>query len=413
MQLSPLVEPNDSRANHPLAPRMCAIAFLSNNIILGCMFGSFGVLVPAVEAKLGVTRELSSFGLPCVLLGLAVMSPLAGVLAGRFSIRLLLMVGALMSAAGYAILALSQSIYLNLAIYTLLLGPGQALSAIVLPTTLVSRWYNVNRGRALGLVTMPIVAMMVPLVASMALRTFGLSATYFLLAAAVALTLLPLMFVIDYPPDAFQPSGESVAGADELNAGMSIRELMGQGRFWALSIVAASMISTATALSAHIVPMTRDWGLDATRAASLLAIASLGGMAGSVTFGWVADRLGGTRTLALLCFDSAILWVLMLFQPPFIVIALIVGLLGLHGSAMIATFGMALSQHFGRASYARAFGLGYLLSLPFSVLVIPAVAHVSVRTGSYTDALIGMAGFLLFTALLALVVRTPRSAIAT
>lgn len=406
------MEQTDRGANHPLAPRMCAIAFLSQNIILGCMFGSFGVLVPAVEAKLGVNRDLSSLGLPCVLLGLAVMSPIAGILASRISIRLLMLGGALMALAGYVLLAWSPSILLNLVVYALLLGPSQALSAIVLPSTLITRWYRVNRGRALGLVSMPIAPTVVPLAVTLALRHFGLSTTYCLLAAVTALLLVPLLFVIDFPPGSAHPEGEQAVSAATASQGISVRGLLSSGGFWMLSVAAAAVISTGTALAAHMVPMTRDWGIDPTKSASLVSFASLAGMAGAVSFGWLADRLGGSKTLALLCLDSAILWALVSFHPPFVILATIVALLGLHGGGVIATFGMALSQQFGAASFGRAFGLGYLVSLPFNVLAVAGAAHIYVRTGSYVDALIGMSGFLLCAAVLAAFVRRPASVLA-
>jgi MFS family permease len=197
--------------NHPLAPRMCAIAFLSYNFSLACLYGTFSVLLSAVEAKFGATRDLSSLGIPLSMLGIALTSPFAGVLAGKISIRLLMLTGASMNLLAYVALALSTSIYLNLAAYALLIGPGLCLTATVLPPTLVTRWYAANRGRALGLITMPIAIAIMPPVAALMLRGYGLSATYGLMALFMALLLVPLYFVIDYPPSVIDPSGENAA----------------------------------------------------------------------------------------------------------------------------------------------------------------------------------------------------------
>jgi hypothetical protein len=52
-----------------------------------------------------------------------------------------------------------------------------------------------------------------PLVA-MVVGGHGLSVTYAILAAVMALLLLPLLFVVDYPPNTRDASGEpSVSGA--------------------------------------------------------------------------------------------------------------------------------------------------------------------------------------------------------
>jgi len=48
---------------------MAVIAFLTNNITIGTLWGSFGVLLIAVEKHLGVGRELSTLGVPAVTMG--------------------------------------------------------------------------------------------------------------------------------------------------------------------------------------------------------------------------------------------------------------------------------------------------------------------------------------------------------
>lgn len=73
--------------NHPLASRMAAIAFLAYNLVMGCIFGSYGVLMQPIEAKLGLTRDVSSLGIPLQLLGLhgsAVVAVVSLALSQRF-----------------------------------------------------------------------------------------------------------------------------------------------------------------------------------------------------------------------------------------------------------------------------------------------------------------------------------------
>ncbi len=374
------------------------------------MFGSFGVLMPAVEVRLGVNRDLSSLGMPCVLLGMALMSPVAGALASKISLRLLMLTGAMMNLVTYLILAQSHSIGLNLLAYGFLAGPGQALGAIILPSMLVTRWYNVNRGRALGLITMPIVPVVLPLLTSVVLRHFDLWVAYYMLAALVALVIVPMLLVIDYPPGAIRADIKDRRihdAAAPAAPAMSVGNFLASGRFWALSLAAAAVVSTSIVFSAHLVSIARSWGIEPTRSAGLLSIASLAGMAGSVGFGWLADHLGGARTLALLCLNSALLWLIMVFQPPFLVLAAIVALMGLHGAALIPTFGVALSQQFGRSGFGRGLGVFYLMSLPFNLMAVPIAAHVYVRTGSYLDALIGIVAFLLLATVLASTITRP------
>jgi hypothetical protein len=112
--------------------------------------------------------------------------------------------------------------------------------------------------------------------------------------------------------------------------------------------------------------------------------------------------------MALVVFDGGLLWLLLLLHPSFPEAAVLIGLIGLHGAGSVPAFSAALSEVFGRESFSRAYGLVQLIILPFSVLCVPAAAMVYTRTGSYAGAIIGVAGFLLVTSVLAFSVRGRR-----
>jgi MFS family permease len=152
--------------------------------------------------------------------------------------------------------------------------------------------------------------------------------------------------------------------------------------------------------AAHLVPMTRDWGLDPTRAASLSTASFVGAMAGTLIFGWVTERIGGARAIGLACLNSGILWAFMLLRPPYIMLLPMATLLGIHAGAVVPAFSMALSQYFGQQTFGRALGLGHLMGLPLNFLAVPIAAHVYTLTGSYARAILGLSGFLLLIALL-------------
>jgi hypothetical protein len=126
------------------------------------------------------------------------------------------------------------------------------------------------------------------------------------------------------------------------------------------------------------------------------------GIVGSVLFGWVADKLGGARTLALIGFDCAVLWLLLLLQPPFAATALIIGLIGLHGVGAIPSISKALTEAFGQASFSRGYGVNQVIALPFVVFAIIGAAGVYGATQSYAPAIIAMAGYYLLAMVLAL-----------
>ena len=216
------VEPEKSAvANDPRAWRMAGFAFLTHNLMVGSVFGSYGVLIVAVEGKLQLNRDVSSLGIPLVMLTIALGAPVVGVLLGKLSLRLLMMIGALMMIAGFALLAAGSSVVVFLLAYALLLGPAMSLNSTMIPSTLVTRWFNVKRGRALGLVNMPILAAFMPPLLALVMTRYGLSAAYLLMAGMGVLLLLVALCVIDHPPVAASVADEGSRGTPANNPGMS------------------------------------------------------------------------------------------------------------------------------------------------------------------------------------------------
>lgn len=399
--------------NHPLAFRMGVIAFLNQNITIACLWGSFSVLLGAVEQRLGVGREMSTLAVPVVSLATALCAPVSGVLAAKYSLRLILLIGTILSTAGFALLAVTTSFPLYLLAFGLLLGPGMGIGA-VLPPTLVTRWFVAHRGRALGIVCAPVIVAVVPLGATWSLQGLGLGTTYALLAGLSAVSLVANLFIVDRPPGAAPITGAAAgAPAPALpHDGMGMGRLLGTPRFWALALAFIASIAGSMIITAHMVPMAQQWGFSPAAAATLLTVQSLVGIGGTVLFGWVADRLGGALALAILLFDAALLWLLLLLGLPFVPTLVIVGLIGLHGAGAIPALGVALADHFGRESFSRAYGLINLINLPFSVVTVPGAAMIYAHTGSYAGAIMAQAAFLGLACVMALAASRKRPAVA-
>ena len=347
----------DQPSNHPLAVRMGVIAGVSHNVVIGTVMGSFGLMLASVEQRLGISGEQAAVGIPLVLVGSSILAPFVGVLIARLSLRLLLMVGALLTVAGYLTLAWTNSYALYLLAYGLCFGPAMSLAGSIGPATLVTRWFHRNRGLALGIVHLPIVIALVPWLLDQALRSYSATTIYLSIGIFTAVVLVPLIaLTVDHPPEAetLAPEPEDKRTAD---GSFSIAQLLARPRFWALCVAAIASMTSSVMLGSLLVPMGMSWGFTRSEAAILQSIMSTVGIAGSILFGWVADRLGGGRSLALIAFDCALLWIVLLFHPPFWLAACIVGLIGMHGAGAIPTLGRGLSDTFGQASYSRGFGL--------------------------------------------------------
>lgn len=291
--LRPMPPESESGKNHPLAIRMGIVAFLNQTITVGSTWGSFSVLLHTNEVRFGVDRELSSLAVPALMLSLACLAPVVGLLASKYPMRRVTVAGAVCSVAGFLLLAMSDSYPLYLLAFGLLLGPGMAVG-VVMPSTLVARWFNVNRGKALGLVNIPVVFTVMPLTATWALHAYGLHGTYLMLAALGMVTLIANLFISDPPKAAAAVAvarAGAMAGSHGAGTDVSLRGVLQSRRFWVLAIGANASVVGSIILTAHMVPMAMSWGSTATAAATLLSVFSLVAMVGTIFFGWLADRL--------------------------------------------------------------------------------------------------------------------------
>jgi sugar phosphate permease len=240
-----------------------------------------------------------------------------------------------------------------------------SLAGSIGPATLVTRWFNHNRGLALGLVHLPIVIAILPVALNSYVGSHGAVVSYLTLAGFAAVLMLPLTaLTVNHPPGYVAP----VQGAGEkrtADGSLSVAQLLARPRFWALSLANVASTTSSVMLGSLLLPMGETWEFTRGQSALLATVMSSVGIAGSVLFGWVADKLGGGRTLALVCFDCAILWGVLLTEPPFAVVAIAVGLIGMHGAGAIPALGRGITDAFGQPSYSRGFGLNTVISLPF------------------------------------------------
>ena len=399
--------------NHPQAVWMGLIAGISHNMVVGCMMGSFSVMLASVEQRMQITREMSTAAGPLVILGSALLASVVGELQTRYSLRLRMFVGASLSVLGYLGLAFTTSYPAYLGVYLLLFGPSMAIAGSVGPATLVTRWFSRNRGLALGLVHLSIVVAIMPLLCNWVVEHYGAQATYLMLAVLVGVSLVPATLVIrDHPParddqpdlSVSQVLNPEVTAPDTLTVGQIVR----RPAFWALAVATGLVISSIMVLTFNMVQLAESLGISRDHGAMLQAIMAFAGMAGSIIFGWVADKLGGARGLALLAFDSAVLFALLLLDLPFAALVVVIGLLGLHGAGMIPNLSRALAHSLGQGSFSRAFGLATACGVPFTVIAVMGTAAIYTRTGSYAPAIAALAVLLALAALAALTAQGSR-----
>lgn len=396
-------EPVSDQPNHHLAVRMAVIAGICFNVVIGTVMGSFSVMLASAEQRLGLSEPQAVVGILLAVFGSALLAPFVGVLIARFSLRLLMMTGALLTTVGFLLLAYTNSPLVYFLVYGLCFGPALILAGSVGPNTLVTRWFSRHRGLAVGLVNLAIVIAIMPSALNALIERSGAQVGYLMLAGLCGLIMLPVtFFVVDYPPGAQRPTA-STQERRTADGSLTMGEMLKRSRFWGLCLAAGASMTSSVLLGSLLVPIGVSWGFTRGESALLASIMSTVGILGGLLFGWVSDSIGGVRTLVVVCLNCAVLWAVLLMHPPFALTAVVIGLIGLHGAAPMPALAHGLSDSFGSASYSRGMGLNTFIGLPFMACAMLGAPMVFKMTGSFSQAVAIMAGYFLLTGLFALV----------
>jgi MFS family permease len=366
--------------------RMVFIATCTQNAAVGLTFGSFGALVLAIEQRFATTRTLSALGVSLTILVLSLGAPAINMMLRRITIRRMMTIGALLAAAGYALLPLAQNIEQFLLVFGLLISPGMLFLGVLPSNILAANWFVKEQGRALGLVTMPVLVMLVPMASSWTLEHYGLN-TVFLALAVAHLLVLPLMpFVIDRPEQVGQrPLGQEAVttGVSELPP-IDLRTLLRLPVLWLATIAIGIAVGGGILKAAHLIALVTDRGWSLERAAFLFSLSGGTGILGAVAFGWLADKVGAGYSLVINCLVQAGVWFIFLYPVGYGLLVVDAVLVGACGGGLAAAQGVLLNRLFGIRNYARVMGIVTFLTLPFTFGAAPFASALYDATGSYT-----------------------------
>lgn len=366
---------------------MVILAALAQNCALGLSFGSYSTLIGAMEVRYDTSRALASSGLGGLILSMSLCSPVVGSLLQKYSLRWIMVLGAALSAVGYALMPLVDRVELMLLIYVGILGPGACLLGIVPAATLVSNWFVRDRGKALGVINMPLLLFAMPPVFGHLLGRVGMNGVFLVMALMFVVVALAVLLVIDKPALVGRtPHGaEQDTAANRAGAGRALtrNELMGLASFWLLSIGVGVLNSGPTMIVTHFVPFGTGRGYSIEEAALLVSAFGGAGVLGALVFGWIVDRIGAINALILNALVQVVLWMGLYPDLGFPVLLVLAASFGMCGGAIVALHGAAVNELFGQPSFSQAMGLSYVFKLPFIVGSAPLAGWLFDRTGSY------------------------------
>jgi len=350
-------------------------AFVAQNCAVGCAYGGFGVSILPLQDRFDANRATVSAGLSLVVLTTALTGPLVASLARRFGLRSIMVAGALLCCAGYALLSVAWDMAIVLAAYALLIGPGLGLSGTLAASFLASGWFPEARGRAIGLTTMPVVLAAAPMAGLALIQNFGLSGLY-LASAGLHLLTVPLLLGVREAPIA------PVAAGDIHRDGPA-RGLLSHPLFWFAMVGAGLLNATGIVGSVHMVAVSVERGLPMAQAALLASLMGGASVLGAVAIGWLCDHLGGARALAVVAGGFALGWTIIGLTGSLLPMTLAILLIGVSGPGVFPSVSLLFAHSFGPAAMARAVALFGMFSVPLTFFLPPAAGWLHDMAGDY------------------------------
>jgi MFS family permease len=259
-------------------------------IVLSVSYGA-----PLTTMVFGATRSAPALAVGLTFIGAGSGGIAMGWLAERIGVRAVVLFGAAMIGAGLTISSLGglTQLYISSFLLVGLLGAAGMFAPLM---TYVSRWFDVRRGTAIALISAGqyVAGALWPAVFQLGIDTIGWRHTMLAYAVFVVVLILPLAAIfLRRPPDAAALGG--------MYAGPPVGEkVLGLPPNLVLAALAFASFCCCTTMSmpiAHIVAFCSDIGIAPTQGAAMLSVLLGSAFFARQFWGWMADRVGGLRTV--------------------------------------------------------------------------------------------------------------------
>lgn len=321
--------------------RLAASAALST--LGGVGMWSISVVMPAVQAEFGATRADVSIAYTTTMLGFGVGSVLVGRLIDLRGAFVTVMLASLLLAIGYAAAAAAPTLWLFAAVQGVLIGVGAAASFIPLVAD-ISHWFDKRRGLAMAICASGnyLAGAAWPKLIDLVMSQHDWRIAYLVIGAICLAAMVPCCFVLrPRAPAHADGGGPRPAPYSPRSLGLSPTGL----QVW-LAIAGVGCCVAMALPQAHIVAYCADLGYGTARGAELLMLMTACGIVSRVASGWIADHLGGMRTLLLGSTLQAIALLCYLVSDALLALYLVSALFGLVQGGIIPSYGVIVREYF-------------------------------------------------------------------
>ncbi len=391
-----------------------AAAFIITFVTCGVNF-SYGVFFLPIVNEFGWSRGLASAVMLVAGITYAATLPFTGIMADRYGYKWVLAVSAGFLSLGLMLSSQIQELW-QLYVFTGLLVGLSISASFAIPVALVSLWFTRRQGLALGVATLGISlgTAIIPLLISYLISSMGWRPALLIAGIAVAILCIPATLLMRNPPRNIRSeagAGDQESSAtqkdspSDLDTGLTVSQSLRTGQFWMLFIMFLLFLSSLGLIMLHLVPYAVDSGIDPLKAALLLTLIGIFGIAGRLASGVLSDKVG-IKPIMLFCtvlLGLNIAFIALYNEPwAFYVFAAVYGI---SYSGFVTQMVRITRKVFGGKALGSVFG-ALMVSDGIGFGVGPWVAgNIYDATGSYQSSFLAAAAGLAVATILVVIVK--------
>lgn len=319
--------------------RLCVALILAT--IAGVGLWSTVVVLPVIQAEFGIDRAGASLPFTATLLGFAIGGVVMGRLADRVGIMIPVMIGAVVLGVGYVAASRVESYWAFLAIQAVLIGAFGSSPTFGPLVADVSFWFRKRRGIAVAITASGNYlagAVWTPVLEA-AISEYGWRDAYFATGIFVVCTMIPLAWLLRRRADLDAEAPAQAAALARMNVSPAVLK--------ALLITAGVACCVAMSMpQVHMVAYCFDLGYGPAVGAEMVSLMLGLGIVSRVASGFIADWIGGLRTLIL---GSALQMIALMAFMPFdglVSLYFISALFGLSQGGIVPSYALIVRDLF-------------------------------------------------------------------
>jgi MFS family permease len=306
--------------------------------------GMWGVVVifPNLQTEFNATRAEVSFAYTTTMIGFGAGSILLGRLIDKRGAFVTMLLATVMISGGYALAALAPDLRMFAAIQGLLIGVGSAASFIPLVAD-TSHWFAKRRALAMAICASGnyLGGAIWPKLTEVLAQQYDWRTCYLVVAAICLVGMLPACLMLR-PRSPLHAGGSAAVAPHSAKAlGLTPNGL----QIW-LGVAGIGCCVAMSMPQVHIVAYCVDKGYGTARGAEMLSIMTAFGIVSRLGSGWIADRVGGLKTLLLGSTAQAVALLGYLVSDGLVGLYVVSALFGLFQGGIIPSYGVIVREYF-------------------------------------------------------------------